>query len=57
MGEWSVKVKDVIVRVEECEMGCERMGWRSESGNERWGEWSERETEGLKVRVGLERVV
>lgn len=52
-----MKVRDVIVRVEECEMGCERMGWRSESGNERWGEWSERETEGLKVRVGLERVV
>lgn len=49
-----MKVRNVIVRVEEYEMGCERMGWRSE----RWGEWSERcENEGLKVRVGLERVM
>lgn len=34
-----MKVRDVIVRVEECEMGCERMGWRSESGNERVRGW------------------
>lgn len=46
-----MKVRDVIVRVEECEMGCERMGWRSESGNERvrWGEWSER-VRGVRMR-------